>query len=316
MRRASRAALDAARRHPRGDRARCRERVASSRGASASAPASNPAARGTAADRASRAPPAAAALTPEARVRAGAPIDFAQAAELVFEPRERRRLGWDWHAWHFLVALAPAAGVAAWVERLKTSGEAEALLRMGDGAPPRNVNGGGGGGRSGGDERADDSEKDSAKRANLSAAATSPTHAPDLADLARRLRAVEEALSGEGPGGFGGAAASGTRNAREPKSSEDATGGGGGGGGGGGRGRRRRRRRARGAMGAVGPRGRAGLPPGGPVGEGRRGRRWRGARRRGVGGGRREHRGSVGDAADAGTRSDARPLKPTMAFSR
>ena len=225
MRRASRAALDAARRHPRGDRARCRERVASSRGASASAPASNPAARGTAADPASRAPPAAAALTPEARVRAGAPIDFAQAAELVFEPRERRRLGWDWHAWHFLVALAPAAGVAAWVERLKTSGEAEALLRMGDGAPPRNVNGGGGGGRSGGDERADDSEKDSAKRANLSAAATSPTHAPDLADLARRLRAVEEALSGEGPGGFGGAAASGTRNAREPKSSEDATGG-------------------------------------------------------------------------------------------
>ena len=57
MRRASRAALDAARRHPRGDRARCRERVASSRGASASAPASNPAARGTAADPASRAPP-------------------------------------------------------------------------------------------------------------------------------------------------------------------------------------------------------------------------------------------------------------------
>ena len=112
--------------------------------------------------------------SPEALVRAGRPLEFSQAAELVFAAHRAGRLGWDWHAWHFLVALAPAAGVAAWVERLKTSGEAEALLRMGDGAPPRNVNGGGGGGRSGGDERANDSEKDSAKRANLSAAATSP----------------------------------------------------------------------------------------------------------------------------------------------
>jgi hypothetical protein len=49
----------------------------------------------------------------EQLIRAGKPLEFEQAAEMVFsEPMtrlgHRRTLGWDWHAWHFFCALMPA----------------------------------------------------------------------------------------------------------------------------------------------------------------------------------------------------------------
>ena len=56
--------------------------------------------------------------SPEALVRAGRPLEFGQAAELVFAAHRAGRLGWDWHAWHFVLSLVPAGVAYAWAQHI------------------------------------------------------------------------------------------------------------------------------------------------------------------------------------------------------
>lgn len=58
------------------------------------------------------------AASPEALVRAGRPLEFGQAAELVFAAHRSGRLGWDWHAWHFVLSLVPAGVAYAWAQHI------------------------------------------------------------------------------------------------------------------------------------------------------------------------------------------------------
>lgn len=59
--------------------------------------------------------------SPESLVRAGKPLEFDQAAELVFSTHKSGKLGWDWHAWHFLAACMPAAVAYAWAQHILSS---------------------------------------------------------------------------------------------------------------------------------------------------------------------------------------------------
>ena len=67
--------------------------------------------------------------SPEALVRAGRPLEFGQAAELVFAAHRAGRLGWDWHAWHFVLSLVPAGVAYAWAQHiLATDPEIRAMV--------------------------------------------------------------------------------------------------------------------------------------------------------------------------------------------
>ena len=67
--------------------------------------------------------------SPEALVRAGRPLEFSQAAELVFAAHRAGRLGWDWHAWHFVLSLVPAGVAYAWAQHiLATDPEIRAMV--------------------------------------------------------------------------------------------------------------------------------------------------------------------------------------------
>ena len=128
LRRAARAAVDAARAsapraHPRasgetsGSGRRWRADAADAREPSSRANATaprdaNPAPR----------------LSPEDLVRGGAPVEFDQAAELVFS-ETRRRLGWDWHLWHLFLACWPPGLLYLFARHIETGDETLQLER-------------------------------------------------------------------------------------------------------------------------------------------------------------------------------------------
>ena len=69
---------------------------------------------------------------PEKLVRAGEALDLGQSARMVFDSdsvgsmgRARKRLGYDWHAWHLLVAMIPGALAFAFARSIERGGERE-----------------------------------------------------------------------------------------------------------------------------------------------------------------------------------------------
>ena len=116
------------------------------------------------------------AASPEALVRAGRPLEFGQAAELVFAAHRAGRLGWDWHAWHFVLSLVPAGVAYAWAQHiLATDPEIRAMVEASGarGGEARLLERGSEATTSGGDE----------------------TRADALDDVRRRLARLETALA-------------------------------------------------------------------------------------------------------------------------
>ena len=114
--------------------------------------------------------------SPEALVRAGRPLEFSQAAELVFAAHRAGRLGWDWHAWHFVLSLVPAGVAYAWAQHiLATDPEIRAMVEASGarGGEARLLEHGSEATTSGGDE----------------------TRADALDDVRRRLARLETALA-------------------------------------------------------------------------------------------------------------------------
>ena len=114
--------------------------------------------------------------SPEALVRAGRPLEFGQAAELVFAAHRAGRLGWDWHAWHFVLSLVPAGVAYAWAQHiLATDPEIRAMVEASGarGGEARLLEHGSEATTSGGDE----------------------TRADALDDVRRRLARLETALA-------------------------------------------------------------------------------------------------------------------------
>ena len=66
--------------------------------------------------------------SPEDLVRGGAPVEFDQAAELVFS-ETRRRLGWDWHLWHLFLACWPPGLLYLLARHIETGDETLQLER-------------------------------------------------------------------------------------------------------------------------------------------------------------------------------------------
>ena len=128
LRRAARAAVDAARASaPRAHPRASGETSASGRRWRAdAADAREPSSRANAA--APRDANPAPRPSPEDLVRGGAPVEFDQAAELVFS-ETRRRLGWDWHLWHLFLACWPPGLLYLFARHIETGDETLQLER-------------------------------------------------------------------------------------------------------------------------------------------------------------------------------------------
>lgn len=123
--------------------------------------------------------------SPEALVRAGRPLEFGQAAELVFAAHRAGRLGWDWHAWHFVLSLVPAGVAYAWAQHiLATDPEIRAMVEASGarGGEARNI---------GTLEHGDDEA--------TTVRAEYETRADALDDVRRRLARLETALAATAP---------------------------------------------------------------------------------------------------------------------
>ena len=123
--------------------------------------------------------------SPEALVRAGQPLEFGQAAELVFAAHRAGRLGWDWHAWHFVLSLVPAGVAYAWAQHiLATDPEIRAMVEASGarGGEARNI---------GTLEHGDDEA--------TTVRAEYETRADALDDVRRRLARLETALAATAP---------------------------------------------------------------------------------------------------------------------
>ena len=128
LRRAARAAMNAARASaPRAHPRASGETFGSGRRWRAcAADAREPSSRANAA--AARDATPASRPSPENLVRAGAPVEFDQAAELVFS-ETRRRLGWDWHLWHLFLACWPPGLLYLFARHVETGDETLQLER-------------------------------------------------------------------------------------------------------------------------------------------------------------------------------------------
>jgi hypothetical protein len=116
--------------------------------------------------------------SPEALVRAGRPLEFGQAAELVFAAHRAGRLGWDWHAWHFVLSLVPAGVAYAWAQHiLATDPEIRAMVEAS--------------GARGGEARVLEHGDDKATTVR----GGDETRADALDDVRRRLARLETALA-------------------------------------------------------------------------------------------------------------------------
>jgi len=123
--------------------------------------------------------------SPEALVRAGRPLEFGQAAELVFAAHRAGRLGWDWHAWHFVLSLVPAGVAYAWAQHiLATDPEIRAMVEASGarGGEARNI---------GTLEHGDDEA--------TTVRGGDETRADALDDVRRRLARLETALAATAP---------------------------------------------------------------------------------------------------------------------
>ena len=128
LRRAARAAMNAARASaPRAHPRASGETFGSGRRWRAcAADAREPSSRANAA--AARDATPASRPSPENLVRAGAPVEFDQAAELVFS-ETRRQLGWDWHLWHLFLACWPPGLLYLFARHVETGDETLQLER-------------------------------------------------------------------------------------------------------------------------------------------------------------------------------------------
>jgi len=123
--------------------------------------------------------------SPEALVRAGRPLEFGQAAELVFAAHRAGRLGWDWHAWHFVLSLVPAGVAYAWAQHiLATDPEIRAMVEAS--------------GARGGEARVLEHGDDKATT-RLNTHSGDETRADALDDVRRRLARLETALAATAP---------------------------------------------------------------------------------------------------------------------
>ena len=123
--------------------------------------------------------------SPEALVRAGRPLEFGQAAELVFAAHRAGRLGWDWHAWHFVLSLVPAGVAYAWAQHiLATDPEIRAMVEAS--------------GARGGEARSLEHGDDKATT-RLNTHSGDETRADALDDVRRRLARLETALAATAP---------------------------------------------------------------------------------------------------------------------
>ena len=119
--------------------------------------------------------------SPEALVRAGRPLEFGQAAELVFAAHRSGRLGWDWHAWHFILSLVPAGVAYARAQHiLATDPEIRAMVEAS--------------GARGGEARLLEHGDDKATT-RLNTHSGDETRADALDDVRRRLARLETALA-------------------------------------------------------------------------------------------------------------------------
>ena len=126
LRRAARAAMNAARASAAHPRASGETFGSGRRWRACAADAREPSSRANAA--AARDATPATRPSPENLVRAGAPVEFDQAAELVFS-ETRRQLGWDWHLWHLFLACWPPGLLYLFARHVETGDETLQLER-------------------------------------------------------------------------------------------------------------------------------------------------------------------------------------------